>query len=338
MRSKRGLLLIGGAVLVVILLVILLVSASSNPDSFPPYAAALAFSRAVGVGDNAAASAELSPAAVQWAGVNCPEGIAVCLGRLADPAWGDLISVVFRRAAPDGANAYDVELIATYEQGVGFSGICIYNRVEKQTDDTWKVAGWAGWIHCADPLSRDMERNPEAPNRVNLSGLADVPMPTATLVLTEAPPTETPIPTETPLPTSTPNPAALSSAVQFIEAVGREDNLAVQRLIHPMLREWVATNCPQGQIATCLNVLIPDEWGAFVSAIVSGTEDAFGGWNIDIIAQYEQGLGQVGMCVFVRMQPLEDRYLINGWAGWIPCTDERSQNLVGNPDAPNVAP
>jgi len=83
----------------------------------------------------------------------CPEGIpSTCIESYADDSWGGFMSAVFRRAVPDGNNAWDVQLIATYEEGQGFSGICIYNRVEL-IEGTWQVTRWSGFISCDLPTA-----------------------------------------------------------------------------------------------------------------------------------------------------------------------------------------
>jgi hypothetical protein len=90
---------------------------------------------------------------------------SACVRDYTPPDWGELVDVSFRRAAPDGPNAWDVDLIATYAAGTGASGVCIYNRVEQNEAGDWRVVAWAGWLHCGDSASRNMATNPDAPNR-----------------------------------------------------------------------------------------------------------------------------------------------------------------------------
>jgi hypothetical protein len=61
--------------------------------------------------------------------------------------------------------AYDVDLIATYAEGRGFSGVCIYQRMEQDAEGAWRVAGYAGFISCGDAESRNMATNSGTPNR-----------------------------------------------------------------------------------------------------------------------------------------------------------------------------
>jgi len=75
-----------------------------------------------------------------------------------------MVSAIFRRAAPVGS-AWDVEVIANYQQGAGASGVCSLIHVAPDAAGSWQVAGWAGFVHCGDPGSRNMATNPDTPNR-----------------------------------------------------------------------------------------------------------------------------------------------------------------------------
>ncbi|MBE2268178.1 MAG: hypothetical protein IAE80_08080 [Anaerolinea sp.] len=163
--SRRNLILFAGIILAS-LIVVIVVTAALTPDStHPAFAAAIGFMDAAGRGDDAAASAYLSADMQAYVAANCPNGSAsACVDQFTPPEWGNLIKAVFRRATPDGQN-WNVDLIATYEFGTGFSGVCIYHRMEQDDSGAWQVAGWAGFIHCGDPASREMATNPDTPNR-----------------------------------------------------------------------------------------------------------------------------------------------------------------------------
>ncbi|MCU0511640.1 MAG: hypothetical protein MUE40_03625 [Anaerolineae bacterium] len=121
-------------------------------STHPAYEAATAFVNAAGRGDEAAALAQASPALRAAIAADCPGGrVSDCVAAYADPDWGRFLNGVYRRAQPDGLDAWDVQIIATYQFGVGFSGICIYNRVERQPDDSWQVVAWSGWVSCSRP-------------------------------------------------------------------------------------------------------------------------------------------------------------------------------------------
>ncbi len=161
MPSKRLLWIALALVAGVILLII--VSSAITPPSTPAFDAALRFANAAGTGDDATAFALLSPQMQDYVRANCPEGsVSACVGGYTPPEWGNFQSAVFRRAVPDEQN-WDVQLIATYQFAEGFSGVCIYLRMENTAQ--WQVAGWAGYISCGDPASRDMATNPDTPNR-----------------------------------------------------------------------------------------------------------------------------------------------------------------------------
>lgn len=163
--SRRWLWL-GLAVIVVAVGVVVAVSLALVPqETNPAFAAALEFAQAAGQGDDAAAFARLSPDLQRYVAANCPEGrVSACIQDYIPPEWGKFLGVVFRRAAPDGPN-WNVDLIATYEKDRGFSGVCIYQRMEADAAGAWRVARWAGYVACGDPASRNMAVNPDAPNQ-----------------------------------------------------------------------------------------------------------------------------------------------------------------------------
>ncbi len=172
MKRGNGLLIAG--VLVIAGVAILVATAALTPEgTHPAFATALAFATAAGRGDETEAFALLSPEMQAFARASCPEGqVTRCVAGYTPPEWGAFQSVVFRRAAPDMATAqagepraYDVDLIATYAEGRGFSGVCIYQRMAQDTTGAWRVAGYAGYVSCGDPESREMASNPDAPNR-----------------------------------------------------------------------------------------------------------------------------------------------------------------------------
>lgn len=147
------------------LALVVLITAALTPSQLnPAFAAAVAFAEAAERGDDDAANRLMSPELAAWAAANCPDGrVSTCVQAYTPDEWGDLISAVFRRATPDG-EAWDVDLIATYQHEQGFSGVCIYLRMEPE-NDAWQVAGYAGFAWCGDPATRTMASNPAAPNR-----------------------------------------------------------------------------------------------------------------------------------------------------------------------------
>lgn len=164
MMSKRLVWMSGLAAVAGLAIVVAVTLALVPQQTHPAFAAALEFAEAAGRGE-AAADALLAPPLRGYAAANCPDGRAAgCIQAYTPPEWGRFLSVVFRRAAPDGP-AWNVELIATYAQDLGFSGVCIYLRLEPEPDGAWRVARWAGYVSCGDPASRNMAANPAAPNR-----------------------------------------------------------------------------------------------------------------------------------------------------------------------------
>jgi ABC-type phosphate transport system substrate-binding protein len=164
MGSRRTL-WIGAGIVAALLVVVAVTLALTPAQTNPAFAAAETFVRAAGQGDDATALALLSDQMQTYVAANCPnESVSACVDSFTPPEWGAMRSAVYRRATPDGA-AWDVDIISHYEADTGASGVCIYGRVEQNAAGEWRVAGWAGFVHCGDPASRNMAANPDAPNR-----------------------------------------------------------------------------------------------------------------------------------------------------------------------------
>lgn len=154
--------------IVAFIAIVVVVTAIFVPTNVPPYDTAVAFAHAAGKGDDATARSYLSPELQTWVSANCRDGsISACVDDYTPSDWGNMLSVVFRRAQPDGANAFDIQLVATYENNQGFSGVCIYTRVEQVKSNTWQVTRWSGWMSCDDPNGGldNLINNSSVPNR-----------------------------------------------------------------------------------------------------------------------------------------------------------------------------
>jgi hypothetical protein len=135
-------------------------------ETNPAYRTAGDFVRAALSGMDSTALPLLDAETQAYVAANCPDAsVSACVQAYIPPEWGEVQVVSFRRAAPD-VEAWNVDWIASFAQDVGASGVCIYTRVENQGDNQWRIAGWAGFIHCGDPASRNMATNPDTPNRV----------------------------------------------------------------------------------------------------------------------------------------------------------------------------
>jgi hypothetical protein len=165
MRNRPLIIAAGLLVLLASLALVVFLTAALTPDqTHPAFATAVAFAEAAARGNEDAAAALMTPELAAWVAQNCPEGrVSACVQASTPPEWGDLISAVFRRAAPDGPN-WDVDLIATYQFEQGFSGVCIYTQLVPD-GEAWKVAAYAGFVWCGDPATRNMAANADAPNR-----------------------------------------------------------------------------------------------------------------------------------------------------------------------------
>ena len=157
-----GLLILLPVIFVLIALTVLL----GPQQTHPAFAVAVDFTNAVATDDHDRAVSLMSADLLAFATDNCPEGVvSACIRDYIPAEWGAFQSAIFRRAVPNG-DAWDVLLIATYELGQGFSGVCIYNRVEPTTEEGWQVTRWSGFISCdeanagLDALASD----PDAPN------------------------------------------------------------------------------------------------------------------------------------------------------------------------------
>ena len=151
--SARTLAIVLMFIIIVVTVTAIFVPAETNPA----YTAAITFVEAAGSGNEAAARTVVSPQLIAYAEAECRDGrIVDCIADYTPPEWGDFLSGVFRRAQMNGPDddrqsAWDIQLIATYEEGQGFSGVCIYNRAERQPDDTWQIVRWSGWVSCDRP-------------------------------------------------------------------------------------------------------------------------------------------------------------------------------------------
>lgn len=152
---------------VVFVAIVVVVTALLVPAQVPAYETAVEFVRDAGKGKPDAALAALSPEMQAWVASHCRDSsVTACVDDYTPPQWGNMLSAVFRRAQPAGADAFDVQVIATYEDNQGFSGVCIYLHVMQQ-DDHWEITRWTGWNSCDDPNGgmSAMLSDPNAPNR-----------------------------------------------------------------------------------------------------------------------------------------------------------------------------
>jgi hypothetical protein len=146
-------LLIGVGVAIALILVVLITAVLIPQTSHPAYEVAVNFANAASKGDDATAAALLSADLQAYVAATCPQQrVSACIASYTPPEWGSFLNAVFRRSQPDGRDAWDIQLIATYEKAEGFSGVCIYNRVEK-VGEAWQIVRWSGWIHCGDASS-----------------------------------------------------------------------------------------------------------------------------------------------------------------------------------------
>ena len=163
----RNLLIIGVVVVVVAVVGVaaVLVASQLTPQAAnPAFTTAVDFVNAAGKGDDAKASALLNNAMKAYVAAHCPSATpSSCLRSYTPADWGSLQDAIYRRSVPNG-QAWDVEIIANYALGKGASGVCSLIHVAPDAGN-WRVVGWAGFVHCGDPASRDMATNPDTPNR-----------------------------------------------------------------------------------------------------------------------------------------------------------------------------
>ncbi|MDZ4771232.1 MAG: hypothetical protein SGJ24_19085 [Chloroflexota bacterium] len=171
MNTRRlTLILIAVGIIGALLIAASLVFTPTNTS--PAFDAALQFVEAVARGDETAALAHVSPDIRAYAAANCPDGLlSACIDGYTPSEWGAMQRAVYRRAAPNTAQAtaWDIDIISYYAAGTGASGVCIYARAEwfgAGEQGVWLVTRYAGFVHCGDPESRDMANSPGAPNRV----------------------------------------------------------------------------------------------------------------------------------------------------------------------------
>lgn len=168
--NSRIPLYIAGGTLISLVIVLLFVLVITPENQNPAFDTAVRFINAAGTGDDDTAYPLLSEAMQAYVDENCPDGsVSACVLAYTPEEWGALLherAAVFRRSIPDG-DAWDVQIVATYEEEQGFAGVCIYHRMEQNAEGDWRVAGWAGFVSCDDPDSGIQGlRQPDAPNRL----------------------------------------------------------------------------------------------------------------------------------------------------------------------------
>lgn len=146
-----------GVVLVLVIGGIIALTTVLVPENLhPAYEVATEFMNAAGQGDDSTAIALLSEDMQAYVAANCPAGsVAACVDEYTPAEWGDLIAAVYRRSAPEGTDIWHVQLVATYEEGQGFAGVCIYHQVENlaaadRDEADWRVTAWSGFVSCDD--------------------------------------------------------------------------------------------------------------------------------------------------------------------------------------------
>lgn len=163
--TKTKLAVIALAFLVVVGAIIVATALYTPDQTNPAYAASVSFVDAAASGNDEQAMTFLSDDLSAYVNQNCADGkISACIDAYIPDEWGAFQSVVFRRATPDGVN-WNVDLIGTWEHDRGFSGVCIYVHLTRETESEWRIDRWAGFAWCGDPATRDMAANPEAPNQ-----------------------------------------------------------------------------------------------------------------------------------------------------------------------------
>lgn len=166
--GQRGIFIGGLGILVLLMVGLILLTTQLTPEQTnPAYAAAVTFMEAAGRGDDAAASALLGGDLPAYVAANCPDGsVSACIQGYTPPEWGDLVHAEYRRADTSGQH---IQLFATYEEGVGFSGVCIYMHVLPANDagTDYRVVAWSGFIHCGQPNAGldSLRSDPSVPNR-----------------------------------------------------------------------------------------------------------------------------------------------------------------------------
>ena len=167
MKNQNRTLLISVGVIVIVVMIAVVTALFIPQETNPAFATAVDFVNAVSQGNDVDAMSQLSDDLQAYVTANCPDGSAsACVRANIPDEWGAFQSAVYRRSQPDGANAWDIQLIATYSEGQGFSGVCIYTRAERFAE-TWKIARWSGFVSCDLPNSglQGLMAD-DAPNRV----------------------------------------------------------------------------------------------------------------------------------------------------------------------------
>ena len=164
---SKSILLFGIGTVLIVIIMIALTLVFTPENTHPAYNAAMTFIRAAGDRDDDTAFSLLGNGLQTYVTENCPGGsVSACIDAYTPAEWGDLIAAEYRRSKPDG-RAWDVLILANYEEGQGFTGVCIYHRMEEVAPDDWRVAAWSGFVSCDENnTGLDGLRRDDAPNRV----------------------------------------------------------------------------------------------------------------------------------------------------------------------------
>src|SRR5690554_6583618 len=115
-NSSRRWWLIAAGIIVTVAAIVVITLLLTPQETNPAFGVATTFMNAAAKGDDDTALPLLSEEMQRYVAQHCSGGsVAACIQSYVPPEWGELVSAVFRRAAPDGA-AWDVDLIVTYEQ------------------------------------------------------------------------------------------------------------------------------------------------------------------------------------------------------------------------------
>lgn len=131
---------------------------------------------------------------------------------------------------------------------------------------------------------------------------------------------------------------AFQAAVAFVEAAAKGDDDAALALASPAIREATAANCPEGSISACVDSYTPPEWGAMQSVVFRRAIPDGENWNVELISYYASDTGASGVCIFTRMEPVDDAWQVTRYAGFIHCADPAWRSISSAPDAPNRVP
>ncbi|HVU14530.1 MAG TPA: hypothetical protein VHD90_24805 [Phototrophicaceae bacterium] len=112
---------------------------------------------------------------------------------------------------------------------------------------------------------------------------------------------------------------AYTTAVDFVQAAGKGNDAKAVSLLDKNMLNYVVAHCPNQNVSECIKAYTPADWGSLVSAIFRRAAPNGSNWDVEVIANYQQGEGASGVCSLIHVANESGSWLVSGWSGFIHC-------------------